>query len=132
MRVLLDTHVFLWANAEPDRLGARRAVIEDDRNELLVSAATAWEIAIKSALGRLHLPEPPERYVPDRMRAMAATPLPIEHAHALAVAELPLLHADPFDRVLIAQARLLGVPIVTAGRWIQRYDVDVLAIEPSA
>ncbi len=95
----------------------------------MVSAASAWEIAIKSALGRLELPDAPARYVPDRMRTLSATPLPIEHAHALAVAELPPVHGDPFDRMIIAQASLLAIPIVTADPWFERYDVDVLAIE---
>ncbi len=123
MRLLLDTHVFLWLLAEPERLGAQLALVEDPAVELLVSAASSWEIAIKHGLGRLPLPEPPERYVPDRIRAIGATPLAIEHGHALAVAALPALHGDPFDRLLVAQAKLLDLEILTADSAIARYPV---------
>lgn len=126
--MLLDTHAFLWATGFPHRLGDQRPLVEDEGTEVLLSAASSWEIAIKFALGRLSLPEPPARYVPDRVRALAATPVAIEHAHALAVADLPLHHRDPFDRLLIAQARTLAVPIVTADFAFAAYDVDVLPI----
>jgi PIN domain nuclease of toxin-antitoxin system len=126
--VLLDTHAFLWANADPDRLGPHADLVADGRTELLWSAASTWEIAIKSALGRLQLPEPVDRYVSDRMRRLGVTPIPIDHRHAAAVAELPHHHGDPFDRMLVAQARALGVPILTADETIARYEVEVLAI----
>jgi PIN domain nuclease of toxin-antitoxin system len=128
VRLLLDTHVFLWLLAEPERLGKELGSLEDPVNELFLSAASSWEIAIKSQLGRLDLPEDPRRYVPDRMRAIGADPLPIEHNHALAVGDLPLLHRDPFDRLLVAQARDLRMRIVTADGRIARYDVDTLLI----
>jgi len=124
----LDTHVFLWLLAEPDRLGEHIGSLEDPSNELLLSAASSWEIAIKTQLGRLHLPEDPKRFVPDRMRAIGAEPLPIEHNHALAVGELPPLHRDPFDRILVAQARGLRLTIVTADVNIARYEVDTLLV----
>lgn len=126
MRVILDTHVFLWLQIEPERLGKQLRVIEDRRTELFLSVASSWEIAIKSGLGRLSLPEPVERYVPERLRAIGARSLPIEHAHALAVAGLPPLHRDPFDRLLVAQARALKVPIMTADLEIARYPVETL------
>ena len=126
MRLLLDTHVFLWLLTEPERLGEHLPVVEDRRTELLVSAVVSWEIAIKHGLGRLPLPEPPARYVPERIRAIGARALPIEHTHALAVAALPPLHRDPFDRLLVAQAGLLDAPILTADPSITRYRVDVL------
>ena len=128
MRLLLDTHVFLWLQTEPERLGEHLAMVEDRRTGLLLSAVSSWEIAIKHALGRLPLPEPPERYVPARIRAIGATPLPIEHAHALAVASLPSLHRDPFDRLLIAQAELLSVAILTADPVIARYPAQTLLV----
>lgn len=128
MQLLLDTHVFLWLLSEPERLGAHLGVLEDRDNGLLFSAASSWEIAIKTQLGRLELPDSPERYVPERMRAIGAEPLPVEHRHALAVAELPLLHRDPFDRLLVAQARDLRVKIVTSDEQITRYDVDALVV----
>lgn len=128
MKLLLDTHVFLWLLARPERLGRHRETVEDSRNELLLSAASSWEIAIKVGLGRLQLPDDPRRYVPERMRAVGARPLPVEHAHALAVAELPLLHRDPFDRMLVAQARQQKLRIVTADPQITRYDVTTILV----
>jgi PIN domain nuclease of toxin-antitoxin system len=128
VRLLLDTHVFLWLHAQPERLGGRLALLEDARNDLLVSAASTWEITIKYAGGRLALPEPPERYVPVRLRAIGAEPLAIEHAHALAVSQLPSLHRDPFDRMLIAQARSLDATLVTADQRIASYPVRTLVV----
>ena len=131
MRVLLDTHVFLWLNTDPERLGEHLSLIEDQHSELLFSSASSWEIAIKYGLGRLALPEPPERYVPARMRAVGASAVAIEHTHALAVAALPPLHRDPFDRLLVAQAGLLGVPILTADPVIAEYPVQTLMVSGS-
>jgi len=128
LRLLLDTHVFLWLNTEPERLGEHLPLVEDRNTELLLSAASSWEIAIKHRLGRLPLPEPPQRYVPTRMRAVGAQGLAIEHPHALAVAQLEPLHRDPFDRLLVAQARLLDVPILTADPMVARYPVQALLI----
>lgn len=128
MRLLLDTHVFLWLLAEPERLGEHISSVGNPSNELFLSAASSWEIAIKTQLGRLHLPEDPRRYVPDRMRAIGAEPLPIEHNHALAVGELPPLHRDPFDRILVAQARGLRLTILTADVNIARYEVETLLV----
>ncbi len=127
MQLLLDTHCWLWMQAAPQRFSAAAlAVVEDAGNELLLSAASAWEIAIKYRLGKLELPEPPERYVPDRMTRQSVVALPVEHGHALAVAGLPLHHRDPFDRLLIAQARLENVPVLTADHAFEPYDVQVL------
>lgn len=85
-------------------------------------------MAIKFALGRLPLPEPPDRYVPDRMRAIGALGLPIDHAQALAVATLPEIHRDPFDRLLIAQALSLDLVIITADEIIAAYPVRTLLV----
>lgn len=128
MKVLLDTHAFLWLQTAPERLSEHLRLLEDERNELLVSAVSSWEIAIKYGLGRLSLPEPPERYVPERIRQIAATPLAIEHRHALAVAGLPPLHRDPFDRLLVAQAGLLDVSILTADPQIAQYPIRTLRV----
>ncbi len=129
MRILLDTHAFLWADGRPERLRGQQALVRAAETELLVSAVTSWEVAIKYLIGRLDIPASPVRYVPEAIRLLQATPLPIEHAHALAVAELPMHHRDPFDRLLIAQAQLLHVPIVTADPAFADYDVDILAID---
>jgi PIN domain nuclease of toxin-antitoxin system len=126
MRVLLDTHVLLWADAAPVKLGDVRELIADQDTELLVSAACSWEIAIKYATGRLPLPDAPRLHVPAMIRALGATAIPVEHAHALRVADLPPVHRDPFDRMLIAQAQALDLPIVTADPVFADYDVTVI------
>ena len=127
MRLLLDTQAWLWMAAAPDRLSPRaRAIVEDEDNELLLSSASVWEIAIKHGLGKLQLPERPERYVPSRMVTLRTTALPIDHAHALGISTLPPHHRDPFDRLLIAQARLERVPLLTADPIFNQYDVRVI------
>lgn len=128
MQLLLDTHVFLWLLSEPERLGEHLGSVGDPANGLFFSAASSWEIAIKVQLGKLQLPEDPKRYVPDRMAAVGAEPLAIQHSHALAAGELPALHRDPFDRLLVAQARDLSLRIVTADRNIARYEVETLLV----
>jgi len=114
VRLLLDTHAFIWLQSEPRRLGSALAIMHDPATQLVVSAVVAWEIAIKVGVGRLTLPEPVQSWMPVRMARVGAEPAPVEHEHALAVADLPLLHRDPFDRILVCQSRLLRVPIVTA------------------
>lgn len=127
MILLLDTHVWLWMLTAPDRLGSLRDPIEDQRTTLLLSAASAWEISIKYALGRLPLPEPPERYVPSRARATSVTQIVIEPAHALAAGALPPHHRDPFDRILIAQAASHGVTLASADAALKPYGVPLLS-----
>ena len=106
MKVLLDTHVWLWMQAEPEKLGLlARALIEDEGHDLLFSAASVWEIAVKARAGKLRLPEPVSRYVPSRMQSSGVSALEVNHAHAAGVADLPNHHRDPFDRILVAQAR---------------------------
>lgn len=125
-RYLLDTHVFLWMHASPERLGSARQLIEDEGNELLLSAASSWEIAIKWSIGKLPLPEPPEYFVPSRMSVAATTGLPVTHAHALAVAELPKHHNDPFNRILVAQVAGERLTLLTADEAMRPYGVDVV------
>ncbi len=115
MKILIDTQCWLWWFLDPDRLNARsRELIAERRHPLVFSAASSWEIAIKSALGKLELPEPPSRYVPSRLADEGMSALPIEHAHALGVADLPPLHDDPFDRLLVSQARQEHAVLLTA------------------
>ena len=127
MRLLVDTHVWLWMLTAPDRLGASTSeLVTDERNVVLLSAASSWEIAIKYRLGRLPLPEPPERYVPERMRRSGVQGISIEHVHALAVATLPPHHRDPFDRLLIGQAKVEGLPIVSVDPQLAPYEVELI------
>jgi PIN domain nuclease of toxin-antitoxin system len=127
MKVLLDTHTFLWWNTNDPRLSAvARNLIADDRNELYLSVASAWEIAIKAARGSLILPEPPDQYVPDRLRLHRILALTIQLSHALRVCDLPMIHRDPFDRLLVAQSQLETLPILTTDPEIARYKVDII------
>ena len=106
MKVLLDTHVLLWWLVDDPRLSHRaRQVISDPATAVYFSAASSWELAIKVALGRLTLPAPPRSLVPKVLQEQSIRSLDITHAHALAVADLPAHHRDPFDRLLITQAR---------------------------
>ncbi|MDP9177935.1 MAG: type II toxin-antitoxin system VapC family toxin [Gemmatimonadota bacterium] len=126
MRLLLDTHIWLWMIAERERFDAETtAVLENSANELLLSAASSWEIAIKHSLGKLTLPTPPARYVPQQIAKTGVTPLLIEHSHALRVADLPAHHTDPFDRLLVAQAELEGVTLLTADRQFEPYGIPI-------
>jgi PIN domain nuclease of toxin-antitoxin system len=103
-----------------------RDQIASTTTELLLSAASAWEIAIKHALGKLRLPERPVEYVTSRLRETRTRPLAISWEHAIHVSELPAHHRDPFDRLLIAQAQIEKVPILTADPAFASYDVDIL------
>jgi len=127
MNVLLDTHVFLWWIVDDPRLSPRaRKIIGNGENTLFLSAASAWEIAIKAKLGRLKLPDDPERFIPEQMALNAIESLPVQVSHALHVYTLPEYHSDPFDRLIIAQAQLEGLPILTADPQISRYEVDTI------
>ena len=128
MRILLDTQTFLWMTSAPDRLSpAARDLVRTTEHELFLSAASAWEIAIKYAKGRLQLPEPPMRYVPTRIDSLGTWPLAISHDHVLRAAMLPPYHRDPFDRVLVAQAQVENLPILTSDRVLAQYDVTIIA-----
>jgi PIN domain nuclease of toxin-antitoxin system len=127
MRYLLDTGVWLWSLWEPERISRKgRAALADLGNDVFLSAVTSWEVAIKSGAGKLKLPEPPGTYVPRRMADQGIRPLPVSHQHALAVFGLPDHHRDPFDRLLIAQANLEDMILITADRMIEKYPVQLL------
>lgn len=111
----------------PERLGARAVqLLRHESTELMLSAVVSWEVAVKWSLGKLELPERPHIYVPDRIRAEGLGSLPIDHSHALHVADLPRHHRDPFDRLLIAQGQVEGLPILTADRRFEPYDVELV------
>jgi PIN domain nuclease of toxin-antitoxin system len=126
VRLLLDTNAFLWFAGGDRRLTrtARRAIEVRDA-ELLLSAASVWEMAIKARLGRLTLPVSVEAYVAAKRDAGVGL-LPVDWSHAAAVESLPLHHRDPFDRLLIAQARADRLPVVTADAVFARYGIEVI------
>jgi PIN domain nuclease of toxin-antitoxin system len=125
--LLLDTHIWLWMTADPERIGpTTRAQLQDPTTPLLLSAASSWEVAIKYALGKLRLPAPPAELIPRHAARQGVTLLPVEHAHALRVATLPWHHRDPFDRLLIAQSLILGVPIVTVDDQLRAYGATLI------
>jgi PIN domain nuclease of toxin-antitoxin system len=126
VRYLVDTPCWLWLQSTPEKFSEPvLGVLANPQNELLLSAASVWEIAIKYALGRLALPLPPEEYVPSRMQQSATSPLPVTQLHALRAASLPPHHDDPFDRLLIAQAECENIPIVTLDRAFHAYGIAI-------
>ena len=130
MTICFDTHAWLWLHFAPERLSAAaRAAIADPANTLLLSAVVPWEMAIKHRAGKLRFQRPFVESLRRMAAAVAVTPLPIEERHACQVADLPLHHRDPFDRILIAQAQVEGLTILTADPEFRRYEVDLLPAE---
>jgi PIN domain nuclease of toxin-antitoxin system len=127
MKVLLDTHAFLWWISDSPKLSAlARDVMSDGNNVLYFSAASGWEIAIKAQLGRLQLPTDLESFIPEQLAVNNMTVLPVQLHHALHVSTLPRYHRDPFDRILIAQSQVESLPLVTVDAKISRYAVDII------
>jgi PIN domain nuclease of toxin-antitoxin system len=127
LRLLLDTQCLLWWFTEPERLNVKaiEQIVSED-NQLFFSVASAWEIAIKVSIGKLPLPEPVDIYIASRMQQLGIKYLDIVFPHVYKVATLPLLHRDPFDRILIAQAQIERLTLVTADEILTNYDVDLL------
>ncbi len=130
MKFLLDTHCWLWMQVSPERISAKVLnQLMDPENALYLSSASSWEIAIKWALGKLPLPQAPEEYVPRCLERHGVLGLPVQHRHALHTASLPPHHRDPFDRLLVAQAQLEKLTLVTADRKLAAYDgFDLLRV----
>ncbi len=127
LRLLIDTHVFLWFTSNPQALVEDTFfAIEDPENDVFVSAAAAWEISIKHAKGKLSLPLEPAVYVRTRIKELGFTPLAITLEHALAAASLPSIHADPFDRIMVAQAQAESLTLVTRDAQLLRYPVKAM------
>lgn len=127
MRFLLDTHVWLWLQVEPQRVAAKvRQRLSNPTHDLILSVASLWEMAIKFRLGRLPLPESPSVFVPGRLARQGVLTLDIQGVHVLRTADLPLHHADPVDRLLIAQAQVEDLTIVTADSKLERYEVELV------
>ncbi len=124
MKLLLDSHALIWALADPRRIpGPTRALLEDGTNIVFVSAASVWEISIKLSLGKLELDEGWKRSLDAEIENGAFTWLPIYRAHCFETIALPWRHRDPFDRLLIAQARVENAVMVTEDRGFDRYEV---------
>ncbi len=114
VRYLLDTHTFLWMRHAPERLGAEaRVICGDVQSHLLLSLASAWEIAIKLSIGKMTLREPLRQILEEARLVAGISTLPIEERHVLRVQHLPLHHRDPFDRLLVAQALEEGLVLVS-------------------
>ena len=127
MKLLLDTSTFLWiANDAPDLSAQARALFVDPGNEVYLSSVSAWEMAVKYALGRLPLPEPPASFVRLQREQHGIESLPLDEESALHLTRLPLLHKDPFDRMLICQAIVQGLVILTQDQLISQYPVRTM------
>lgn len=127
MKLLLDTCTFLWWIAEPDRLSPRaRLAIQDPDHEVLLSAASVWECALKHRNGKLPLPGDPARYLPEQRRLHGIGALPIDEDAIAQIGKLPDHHRDPFDRILVCQAIVGGMSLVSPDEWLARYPVPIL------
>lgn len=124
IRALLDTHVFVWFIGGEERLSrAARELLQDRENEILISVASLWEIAIKHSLGKLDLERPFAELIPEQLDRQGITILPLELAHLTEVDRLPFHHRDPFDRVIAAQALSERIPVISVDAALDPYGV---------
>ena len=129
MRLLLDTHVWLWMITGDERLtDTLRANLEDPDSDVYLSAAAMWELAIKSAAGKLKYTGSPSVQIPIHIQRTGVYPLPVTVEHAIAAADLPMHHRDPFDRMMVAQAQIEELTLATADRRLAAYEVSVLQV----
>lgn len=127
MKYLLDTVVWLWSVGPVEKIGeAGLQVLEDGTSEVYLSSVSSWEIAIKARLGKYKLPETPDRYVPRKLDRQGIRSLPVTLEHSLRVFNLPLYHHDPFDHLLMAQAIIEGMAILTSDRLFANYPVEII------
>jgi PIN domain nuclease of toxin-antitoxin system len=127
VKLLLDTCTFLWAVSDPNRLSPRaRHLLIDPSNDVYLSSVSAWEIGVKHGLGQLRLRESPARYVPAEREAHGFETLPLDEESVLHVSRLPGLHRDPFDRMLVCQAIVHGLAIVTPDVLVTQYPARVV------
>ncbi len=126
MRLLVDTHVLLWLAGDPERIGAKAlAALRDPTAEVHVSLVSTWELAIKASLGKLHLPVSLDTFIVDCCADLgAALQLPIRSVHLHGLTDLPYHHGDPFDRLLISQARAENMVLISADKRFDAYGVD--------
>jgi PIN domain nuclease of toxin-antitoxin system len=124
MRILIDTHIFLWfINNDPQLSPTAKTILESDV-DLLLSIASLWEIAIKVSTGKMTLPKPFEIFIPEQLQHNEISILPIATEHLTYITTLPFHHRDPFDRLLIAQSIIEGIPIVSVDAAFDPYKVD--------
>lgn len=127
MRILLDTHIFLWFISGDIQLSTDvRDAIRDPDNEVYLSSVSVWEAIVKYQLGKLPLPEPPETYLPKQRNLHQIASLALDESSVIQLAKLPPLHRDPFDRMLICQALQNGLIIATVDAAVRAYSVSVL------
>jgi len=127
MRYLLDTMIWLWSIDSVEKINqACRDLLENGQVEIYFSAASAWELSIKAGLGKLRLPGPPARCIPAFIAKQGLLPLPITNLHAVKVYDLPPHHQDPFDRLIIAQAIVEDLVVMTSDRDFRKYSVEVI------
>lgn len=127
MRFLIDTHCWLWAISAPERLNDEATeLLRGDSHTSFFSTISAAEIAVKVSIGKLRFEEPVDTFVRSRLEIDGIKPLPLYLHHALRVADLPLHHRDPFDRLLVAQAQMEGLPLMTADPKLAEYDVQII------
>jgi len=126
MRILLDTHTFLWWDNEPEQLSAQAfALCNDVQNQMVLSVVSVWEMEIKFQLGKLHFATPLAEMIVEQQRTNRLEILPVTLAHVLTLESLPLLHKDPFDRLLIAQAKAEGISLVSQDAYFVGYTIVV-------
>ena len=127
MKLLLDTHAFIWWDSEPQKLSAQvLALFQESSNQLLLSTASVWEMQIKLQLGKLQLERPLAELIAGQQEKNGIELLPVQLEHILALQTLPTHHKDPFDRLLIAQANIEGAVLVTADPIFAKYPVKIL------
>lgn len=126
MKFLLDTSIFVWSLDSFSKLSKRAQEVFTSGEEIYLSSASSWEVVVKYGIGKLNLPKPPSQLIPETLTKYAIRSLPISLSHSLSVAELPNHHKDPFDRILIAQARYEGMILMTEDSDIARYPLEIL------
>ncbi len=129
MKILLDTHIFLWASGKTSRLPTETLeLLANPESEKFLSVASVWEIAIKYGKGALLLPEHPRLFIPLTLAESDVSPISVSLRDAIGVADLPRHHGDPFDRLLISQARLNDMYLLTDDKTFEMYDVDLISL----
>ena len=127
MKYLLDTHAFLWFVADDNKISSKaKSVIEDSKNEIFFSAASAWELAIKTKLNRLKITGDLESFIIEQLSTNRFVPLSITLSHSLFTEKLPQIHKDPFDRMIIAQSIVEDLPLISADRKIRKYKTAII------